>query len=277
MSTTYAYAATDSRSPLARSNSSVARCALDVQIDVLYCGVCHSDLQARNEWRNTIYPVVPGHEIVGRVTATGGRDALQGRRAGRRRLPRRFVPHLRELRRRPRAILRERLRRHLQQDRVTGDITFGGYSTQLVVDEAFVLRVPETLDPAGAAPLLCAGITTYSPLRRWNVGPGKKVGIVAGGLGHMGVKLARAQWGARRAVHHVAVEDRGRQAGRRARSRDLEGRGADERAPEQLRLHPEHGRRAARPEPVPAPAQARRHDDAGRRASTTIRRRRCSI
>ncbi|WP_175947028.1 NAD(P)-dependent alcohol dehydrogenase [Burkholderia pyrrocinia] len=197
MSTTYAYAATDSQSPLAPFEfQRRALRDLDVQIDVLYCGVCHSDLhQARNEWRNTIYPVVPGHEIVGRVTATGSQVSRfkVGELVGVGCL----VDSCRTC-----PSCADGLEQYCEngfvgtyngQDRVTGDVTYGGYSTQLVVDEAFVLRVPETLDPAGAAPLLCAGITTYSPLRQWNVGPGKKVGIVGlGGLGHMGVKLARA-------------------------------------------------------------------------------------
>ncbi|HEY0161089.1 MAG TPA: NAD(P)-dependent alcohol dehydrogenase [Edaphobacter sp.] len=168
----------------------------DVAIEILYCGVCHSDLhQARNEWHNSIYPVVPGHEIVGRVTSVGS-----------------FVTKFRQgdlvavgcmvdsCRTCPQCL------RGLEQycdndltltynspDKHTGLRTYGGYSEAVVVDEAFVLRVPETLDPAAAAPLLCAGITTYSPLKHWNVGPGQKVGIVGlGGLGHMGVKFAHA-------------------------------------------------------------------------------------
>ncbi|UVT05183.1 NAD(P)-dependent alcohol dehydrogenase [Burkholderia glumae] len=197
MSTTYAYAAQSATSPLAPMQ--IERRALrelDVQIEILYCGVCHSDLhQARNEWRNSIYPVVPGHEIVGRVTAVG--PEVSRFKAGDLVGVGCLVDSCRTC-----ASCSEGLEQYCEngfvgtyngQDRVTGDITFGGYSSQVVVDEAFVLRVPETLDLAAAAPLLCAGITTYSPLRQWGAGPGKKVGIVGlGGLGHMGVKLARA-------------------------------------------------------------------------------------
>jgi uncharacterized zinc-type alcohol dehydrogenase-like protein len=194
---TYAYAATDAKSPLAPFE--FKRRDLrdhDVQMDVLFCGVCHSDLHtARNEWNNTVFPVVPGHEIVGRVTAIGpqvtkyGVGDLVGVGC--------LVDSCRTC-----ASCAEGLEQYCENgfvltynspDRVTGENTYGGYSTQLVVDEAFALRIPDNLDPAGVAPLLCAGITTYSPLRTWGAGPGKKVGIVGlGGLGHMGVKLARA-------------------------------------------------------------------------------------
>jgi uncharacterized zinc-type alcohol dehydrogenase-like protein len=165
-------------------------------MEVLFCGVCHSDLhQARNEWKNSIYPVVPGHEIVGRVTAVGA-DVTRhkvGDLVGVGCL----VDSCRTC-----PSCEEGLEQYCENgwvgtyngaDRITGDITLGGYSTQLVVDEDFVLSVPKNLDPAGTAPLLCAGITLYSPLRTWGAGPGKKVGIVGlGGLGHMGVKLAHA-------------------------------------------------------------------------------------
>jgi uncharacterized zinc-type alcohol dehydrogenase-like protein len=168
----------------------------DVQIQIVYCGVCHSDLHfARNEWGFTQYPCVPGHEIVGRVTAVGrgvkkfkvgdtvGVGCLVGSCG--------TCPSCRE---------------GLQQFCETGMVmtygsidphfgtpTLGGYSQSIVVTEDFVLRIPANLNLAGAAPLLCAGITTYSPLRHWKVGPGQKVGIVGlGGLGHMGIKFARA-------------------------------------------------------------------------------------
>ena len=197
MTTTYAYAASDAQSKLAPFE--FQRRELrdhDVQMEVLFCGACHSDLhQARNEWKNSIYPVVPGHEIVGRVTAVGPdvthykTGDLVGVGC--------LVDSCRTC-----PSCEEGLEQYCENgwvgtyngaDRVTGDITLGGYSTQLVVDEAFVLSVPKNLDPAGAAPLLCAGITLYSPLRTWGAGPGKKVGIVGlGGLGHMGVKLAHA-------------------------------------------------------------------------------------
>ncbi|MBP0591549.1 NAD(P)-dependent alcohol dehydrogenase [Paraburkholderia sp. LEh10] len=197
MTTTYAYAATDAQSKLAPFE--FQRRDLrehDVQLEVLFCGVCHSDLhQARNEWKNTIFPVVPGHEIVGRVTKVGPQASkykvgdLVGVGC--------LVDSCRTC-----ASCQEGLEQYCENgfvgtyngnDRLTGAVTYGGYSTQLVVDEDFVLRVPANLDPAGVAPLLCAGITLYSPLRTWGAGPGKKVGIVGlGGLGHMGVKLAHA-------------------------------------------------------------------------------------
>jgi uncharacterized zinc-type alcohol dehydrogenase-like protein len=168
----------------------------DVEMEILFCGVCHSDLhQARNEWHNTIYPCVPGHEIIGRVTRVGDRvtkfkkgdftgvgcmvdscHTCANCRAGNEQY-----------------CLTATIWTYNGVDKARGGHTFGGYSTSVVVDESFVLRVPAGLDLAATAPLLCAGITTYSPLRHWKVGPNQKVGIVGlGGLGHMGVKLARA-------------------------------------------------------------------------------------
>ncbi|TDG05338.1 NAD(P)-dependent alcohol dehydrogenase [Paraburkholderia guartelaensis] len=194
---TYGYAARDAASPLAPFEFQRRDLReLDVRIDVLFCGVCHSDLhQARDEWRNTIYPVVPGHEIVGRVAEVG--NGVTKYKVGELVGVGCLVDSCRTC-----PSCAEGLEQYCENgwvgtyngaDRVSGDITYGGYSTQLVVDEAFVLRVPENLDAAAAAPLLCAGITTYSPLRTWGAGPGKKVGIVGlGGLGHMGVKLAHA-------------------------------------------------------------------------------------
>ncbi|MEX3939838.1 NAD(P)-dependent alcohol dehydrogenase [Paraburkholderia sp. BR10937] len=194
---TYGYAARDAASPLAPFEFQRRDLReLDVRIDVLFCGVCHSDLhQARDEWRNTIYPVVPGHEIVGRVAEVG--KGVTKYKVGELVGVGCLVDSCRTC-----PSCAEGLEQYCENgwvgtyngaDRVSGDITYGGYSTQLVVDEAFVLRVPENLDAAAAAPLLCAGITTYSPLRMWGAGPGKKVGIVGlGGLGHMGVKLAHA-------------------------------------------------------------------------------------
>jgi uncharacterized zinc-type alcohol dehydrogenase-like protein len=171
----------------------------DVQIEILFCGVCHSDLhQVRNEWSDvmpTIYPCVPGHEIVGRVTSVG--SAVTTFKAGDlaavgcmvdsdRTCPNcqageeQFCPNF-------------ALTYNFPDKHGTAPVTYGGYSESIVVDENFVLRVPENLDLAGVAPLLCAGITTYSPIRHWNVGKGKKVGVVGlGGLGHMGVKFAHA-------------------------------------------------------------------------------------
>ena len=172
--------------------------AEDVQIEILYCGICHSDLhQVRNEWSGvmpTVYPCVPGHEIVGRVTRVGA--AVKKFKAGDlaavgclvdtdRTCPEcqagmeQFCPNFTLTYNFP--------------DRHLGGVTYGGYSDSIVVDERFVLRVPSNLKLAGAAPLLCAGITTYSPMRHWNVTKGKKVGVVGlGGLGHMGVKFAHA-------------------------------------------------------------------------------------
>ena len=170
--------------------------AMDVEIEILYCGVCHSDLHtARNEWHNTVYPCVPGHEIVGRVKRVG--KGVTKFKAGDLAAVGCMVDSCRTC---------PSCRAGLEQfcdsfpiltyngaDKHLGGHTFGGYSTGIVVDEAFVLRVPAGLDLAATAPLLCAGITTYSPLRHWKAGPGKKVGIVGlGGLGHMGVKFARA-------------------------------------------------------------------------------------
>ena len=168
----------------------------DIEIKILFCGVCHSDLhQARDEWANTVYPCVPGHEIVGTVTRVG--DAVTAFKVGDLAGVGCMVDSCREC---------ESCRKGLEQyctpgftatynspDWHTGGHTFGGYSSHIVVDKDFVLRIPKNLDLAGVAPLLCAGITTYSPLRHWGVKPGQKVGIVGlGGLGHMGVKLAHA-------------------------------------------------------------------------------------
>lgn len=197
MNITHAYAAHDAKSALVPFDYTPRTLRdHDVQIKVLFCGVCHSDLhQARNEWSNTLFPVVPGHEIVGRVSAVGNHVSryqvgdLVGVGC--------MVDSCRSC-----PSCDEGLEQYCEngftgtyngEDRQTGATTYGGYSTDMVVDQDFVLRVPENLDPAGVAPLLCAAITTYSPLRQWGAGPGKKVGIVGlGGLGHMGVKLARA-------------------------------------------------------------------------------------
>ena len=170
----------------------------DVQIQILFCGICHSDLhQVRNEWSTlmpTVYPIVPGHEIVGRVTKVGsavtrfkhGDLAAVGCLVDSDRTCPQCKDGFEQLC--PNQILTFN-----SPDKHLGGITYGGYSDSIVVDEHFVLRVPSNLNLPGAAPLLCAGITTYSPLRRWGVTKGKKVGVVGlGGLGHMGVKLAHA-------------------------------------------------------------------------------------
>jgi len=178
----------------------------DVQLDVLFCGVCHSDLhQVRNEWQSampTVYPCVPGHEIVGRVAKAG--SAVRKFKEGDLAAVGCMVDSCRTC-----AACREGQEQFCEgpatftynaTDKHLGGVTYGGYSESLVVDEAFALRVPDRMDPAGTAPLLCAGITTYSPLRHWNVRKGQRVGVVGlGGLGHMGVKLASAL-GARVAV-----------------------------------------------------------------------------
>jgi uncharacterized zinc-type alcohol dehydrogenase-like protein len=194
-----AYSAASATSPLA--SSTITRrdpTDHDVQMEILFCGVCHSDLhQARNEWREvmpTVYPCVPGHEILGRVTKVG--SAVSKFKVGDlgavgcvvdsdRTCPEcqagleQFCPNLTLTYNFP--------------DKHLGGVTYGGYSDSIVVDQRFVVRVPANLNPAGAAPLLCAGITTYSPMRHWGVTKGKKVGIVGlGGLGHMGVKFAHA-------------------------------------------------------------------------------------
>jgi len=168
----------------------------DVEIDILFCGVCHSDLHtARNEWHGTVYPNVPGHEIVGRVSKVG--SGVTKFKVGDLAAVGCMVDSCREC---------EQCKKGTEQYCEKGNIqtynspdkhlskqTFGGYSEQIIVDEDFVLHVPENLDLAATAPLLCAGVTTWSPLKHWNIGPGTKVGIVGiGGLGHMGVKLAKA-------------------------------------------------------------------------------------
>jgi uncharacterized zinc-type alcohol dehydrogenase-like protein len=199
MYNTKAYSAASATSPLAHTHIKRRDPAEhDVQIEILFCGICHSDLHmVRNEWSGvlpTVYPIVPGHEIVGRVTkvasavtkykpgdlaAVGCLVDSDGTcpqcKAG----FEQFCPNLTLTFNSP--------------DKHLGGVTYGGYSDSIVVDERFVLRVPANLNLAGAAPLLCAGITTYSPMRHWGVSSEKKVGIVGlGGLGHMGVKFARA-------------------------------------------------------------------------------------
>lgn len=196
---TKAYAAASATSPLA-STTIVRRepTTSDVQIEILFCGICHSDLHtARNEWSSvtsTVYPCVPGHEIIGRVTKVGAAVTRfqEGDLVGVGCLVDSdgTCPQCQASREQfcPSSVFT-----YNGPDRHLGGVTYGGYSESIVVDERFVLRVPENLDPAGAAPLLCAGITTYSPLRRAGVTTGSKVGIVGlGGLGHMGVKLAHA-------------------------------------------------------------------------------------
>ncbi|TLM66784.1 MAG: NAD(P)-dependent alcohol dehydrogenase [Deltaproteobacteria bacterium] len=204
---TKAYSAAGSTSPLVPDTIPRRETtAHDVAIEILYCGICHSDLHTvRNEWSSvmpTVYPVVPGHEIVGRVSGVG--SAVTGFRPGDLVGVGCLVDSDHDC---------PSCNHHVEQfcrnatftynspdKHGTAPVTYGGYSERIVVDERFVLRVPPHLDPAGVAPLLCAGITTYSPIKRWGDIKGKKVGVVGlGGLGHMGVKFARA-FGA-----HVAV------------------------------------------------------------------------
>lgn len=168
----------------------------DVAIEIDYCGVCHTDIHfVENDLGNTIYPIVPGHEIIGRVTGVG--EKVSGVKPGDTVGVGCMVDSCRSCK-----PCQEGLEQFCQQgmvatyngiDRFDESVTYGGYSESIVVSERFVLRVPEKLDPASAAPILCAGITTYSPLRYFGVGPGHKVGILGmGGLGHMGVKFAKA-------------------------------------------------------------------------------------
>src|ERR1700723_30370 len=194
-----AFSAASAASPLA--STTIARrdpTEHDVQIEILFCGVCHSDLhQVRNEWSGvmpTVYPCVPGHEIVGRVTKVGssvtkfksGDLAAVGCMVDSDRTCPECQAGLEQFC--PNFTLTYNF-----PDKHLGGVTYGGYSDSIVVDEKFVLKVPANLDLAGAAPLLCAGITTYSPLHHWGITKGKKVGIVGlGGLGHMGVKFAHA-------------------------------------------------------------------------------------
>ena len=194
---TNAFAAQSATSPLAPfSIDRREPLAGDVEIDILFCGVCHSDLHfARDEWGMTSFPVVPGHEILGRVTRVGsdvtrfnvGDLAAVGCLVDSCRTCPSCSQGLEQF------CENGSVFSYNGPDKHSGGMTFGGYSEKVVTTEDFVLKVPDNLDPAGAAPLLCAGITTYSPLRKWGAGPGKKVGVVGlGGLGHMGVKFAHA-------------------------------------------------------------------------------------
>ena len=168
----------------------------DVQIEILYSGICHSDLhQARNDWHNSLYPMVPGHEIIGRVTAVGAevKKFKVGDFAG----VGCMVDSCREC-----SACKDGVEQYCENVptwtynsklRDSEELAFGGYSDLIVVEEHFVVKIPPTLDIKAAAPLLCAGITTWSPLRHWKVGKGHKVGVIGlGGLGHMGIKFAKA-------------------------------------------------------------------------------------
>src|SRR5437764_2492896 len=194
-----AYSAGSATSPLA--STTIARrdpTEDDVQIEILFCGICHSDLhQARNEWSGvmpTVYPCVPGHEIVGRVTKVG--SAVKKFKEGDLAAVGCMVDSdgvCPECKAGLEQFCSNLTLTYNFPDKHTGGVTYGGYSESIVVKESFVLKVPGNLDLAGVAPLLCAGITTYSPMRHWGVTKGKKVGVVGlGGLGHMGVKFAHA-------------------------------------------------------------------------------------
>ena len=192
---TIGYAASAAGAPL--SPYAFERRALrpnDVAMEILYRGVCHTDLHmARNDWGWTTYPIVPGHEIVGRVIEVG--PEVTRFKAGDAVAVGCMVDSCQrcdQCRKGEEQLCREGITQTYNcPDRMTGDITYGGYSKHVVVREEFVLSVPDGLDLSRAAPLLCAGITTYSPLRTWNVGPGSRVGVIGlGGLGHMAVKLA---------------------------------------------------------------------------------------
>ncbi|MBP9914459.1 MAG: NAD(P)-dependent alcohol dehydrogenase [Opitutaceae bacterium] len=193
---TKAYATTAATTPLTAATIERREpSAGDVQIQILFCGVCHSDLHfARNEWGFTSYPAVPGHEIVGRVTAVG--TGVAKFKAGDLVGVGCLVDSCRtcpDCRSGLEQFCASMTMTYGSEDKLRGGPTLGGYAQSIVVREEFVLRLPANLDPAAAAPLLCAGITTYSPLKHWKVGPGQKVGIVGlGGLGHMGVKFAKA-------------------------------------------------------------------------------------
>lgn len=194
---TYAYAALAADKPLVPFSFERRELrADDVAIEILYCGVCHSDLHtARNDWSWTNYPIVVGHEIVGRVIEVGpgvtqhkvGDHVAVGTMVD-------SCQHCDQCHKGEEQLCREgNTQTFGGADRITGEPTMGGYAKHIVVREEFVLRVPEGLDLAKAGPLLCAGATTYSPLRTWNVGPGSRVGVIGmGGLGHMAIKLAAA-------------------------------------------------------------------------------------
>ena len=194
-----AYSAASATSPLA--STTIPRrdpTEHDVQIEILFCGICHSDLhQVRNEWSEfmpTVYPCVVGHEIVGRVTRVG--SAVSKFKPGDLAAVGCMVDSdgtCPECKAGLEQFCANPTFTYNFPDKHLGGVTYGGYSDSIVVDQRFVLRVPSNLDLAGAAPLLCAGITTYSPMRHWGVTQGKKVGVVGlGGLGHMGVKFAHA-------------------------------------------------------------------------------------
>jgi alcohol dehydrogenase (NADP+) len=205
----------------------------DVQIEILFSGICHSDVhQARNDWSNALYPMVPGHEIVGRVGKVG--EQVTKLKAGDFAGVGCMVDSCRHC-----GACKADLEQYCEdngptytynaRERGSEQLTFGGYSEQIVVEERFVVKVPESLDLKAVAPLLCAGITTYSPLRHWNIREGHKVGVIGlGGLGHMGIKFAKAL-GAR-VVMITTSPDKGKDARRLGADEVLLSRDADSMA-----------------------------------------------
>ena len=248
----------------------------DVLIDILYCGVCHSDIhQARDEWGGSIFPMVPGHEIVGRVAAVGGQVTrfAVGDIAG--------VGCMVDSCRTCHPCREDHEQfcekgaawtyNGTEMDRRTP--TYGGYSTRIVVAERFTLKVPAGLDPAAAAPLLCAGITTYSPLRQWSCSPGDRVGVVGlGGLGHMAVKLA-ASMGAEVTVLSTSATQGGRRAAAGRPRLRVDPRPGDlQEARRPLRPHHRHHLGAARLQRVSRPAARPRHHGAASACRRSRRR-----
>ncbi len=240
----------------------------DVQIEILYCGICHTDLhQARNHWGGSMYPMVPGHEIVGRVTRVGAQvtkvkvDDYAGVGC--------MVDSCRRC-----SACNEGLEQYCEEgptwtynakERGSEQLTFGGYSERVVVEERFVVKVPGSLDMKAVAPLFCAGITTYSPLRHWKVGRGQRIGVIGlGGLGHMGVKFAKAFGAAGGHDHHFAGQGPGCHPPRRRRGAGVERPGGDGQAGQQLPFPAQHHPQPARRKPLPGAAEARWHDGAGR-------------
>jgi uncharacterized zinc-type alcohol dehydrogenase-like protein len=224
------YAVHDQHSPLVPFNFERRDPGLnDVQIEILYSGICHSDLhQAHGDWGNSLYPMVPGHEIIGRVKKVGAgvKKFKVGDLAG----VGCMVDSCRKC-----SACKEDLEQYCEEgptvtyngkERGSEQLTFGGYSDQIVVEERFVVKVSPKLDLKAVAPLLCAGITTYSPLRHWKVGPGQKVGVIGlGGLGHMGIKFAKAL-----GAHVVMITtspDKGKDAARLGADEVLLSRDAD--------------------------------------------------
>ncbi|MGC4003136.1 MAG: alcohol dehydrogenase catalytic domain-containing protein [Pirellulales bacterium] len=271
---TKAYAASSAAAPLAPfSLDRRAQGATDVAIEILYCGVCHSDLHTvRNEWKGTTYPCVPGHEIVGRVTAVGAHVA--GFQPGDLAAVGCMVDACRDC---------EQCRAGFEQfcdaaptftynspDRHLGGMTYGGYSAGVVVDQAFVLRVPTNLDPAAAAPLLCAGITTYSPLRRAGRTRHESRRYRPGGPRPHGREVRPRVRRTDGVVHHVARQGRRRETFGRRRSGGQPRRPGDGRARRHVRRAARYGLGRSRHQRVFEFTEDGRHADVGRRAEKPL-------